>query len=57
MMHSLVHEMDQIELAGPIERLRSNLVSGIKHMPVRFKRMHAHGEEDRRKIAPGRRLN
>jgi cytochrome P450 len=41
MMHSLVHEMDQIELAGPIERLRSNLVSGIKHMPVRFKRVHA----------------
>ncbi len=41
MMHSLVHEMDQIELAGPIERLRSNLVSGIKHMPVRFKRVPA----------------
>ena len=41
MMHSLVHEMDQIELAGPIERLRSNLVSGIKHMPVRFKCVHA----------------
>jgi len=41
MMHSLVHEMDQIELAGPIERLRSNQVSGIKHMPIRFKRVHA----------------
>jgi hypothetical protein len=23
-------------LAGPIERLRSNFVAGIKHMPVRF---------------------
>jgi cholest-4-en-3-one 26-monooxygenase len=38
MMHSLVHEVEQIELAGPVERLSSNLVSGIKHMPVRFKR-------------------
>jgi hypothetical protein len=28
-------------LAGPVERLSSNLVSGIKHMPVRFKRTHA----------------
>ena len=25
-----------IELAGPMERLRSNFVAGIKHMPVRF---------------------
>jgi hypothetical protein len=41
MMHSLVHELEQIELAGPVERLSSNLVSGIKHMPIRFKRTHA----------------
>jgi cytochrome P450 len=38
MMEALVHEMEQIELAGPVERLRSNLAAGIKHMPVRFKR-------------------
>jgi cholest-4-en-3-one 26-monooxygenase len=41
MMHSLVHEAKQIELTGPVERLRSNVVAGIKHMPVRFKRVHA----------------
>jgi cytochrome P450 len=41
MMHALVHEVEQIDLAGPVERLRSNLVAGIKHMPVRFKRTHA----------------
>jgi hypothetical protein len=41
MMHTLVHEVEKIELAGPIERLSSNLVSGINHMPVRFKRTHA----------------
>lgn len=41
MMHSLVHEVEQIELAGPVARLQSNLVAGIKHMPVRFKRTHA----------------
>ena len=41
MMHALVHEVEQIDLAGPVERLSSNLVAGIKHMPVRFKRTHA----------------
>jgi cytochrome P450 len=41
MMHSLVHEVEQIELAGSVERLRSNLVAGIKHMPVRFERADA----------------
>ncbi|MGO9451460.1 MAG: cytochrome P450 [Candidatus Binataceae bacterium] len=32
-----------IELAGPIERLRSNFVAGIKHMPVRFSPKRASG--------------
>jgi cytochrome P450 len=41
MMHSIVHEVEQIELAGPVERLSSNLVAGVKHMPVGFKRIHA----------------
>jgi hypothetical protein len=31
MMHSLVHELEQIELAGPVERLSSNLVSHQAH--------------------------
>ena len=25
-----------LELAGPVARLRSNFINGIKHMPVRF---------------------
>jgi len=32
----LARRMPDIELAGSIERLRMNLVDGIKHMPVRF---------------------
>jgi cytochrome P450 len=28
--------MDGLELAGPVERLRSNLINGIRSMPVRF---------------------
>ncbi len=28
----------QIEVIGKIERLRSNFLAGIKHMPVRFKK-------------------
>jgi hypothetical protein len=41
MMQALLPEVEGIELAGPVERLRSNLLAGIKHMPVRFKRTHA----------------
>jgi hypothetical protein len=25
-----------MELAGPVDRLRSNFINGIKHMPVTF---------------------
>ena len=28
--------MPDIELAGPVRRLRSNFINGIKEMPVRF---------------------
>jgi cholest-4-en-3-one 26-monooxygenase len=28
--------MPDIEPAGPIQRLRSNFINGIKHIPVRF---------------------
>lgn len=41
MLLALLPRLDQIELSGPVERLRSNLVAGIKHMPVRFKRTRA----------------
>jgi cytochrome P450 len=36
MMQELNRRIPDIELAGPIQRLRSNLVAGIKHMPVKF---------------------
>ncbi|MEZ4331363.1 MAG: cytochrome P450 [Myxococcota bacterium] len=32
----LLPRIDEIELTGPVERLRSNLVGGIKHLPVRY---------------------
>jgi cholest-4-en-3-one 26-monooxygenase len=32
----LLGRLPDIELAGPVRRLRSNFVQGIKHMPVRF---------------------
>ena len=28
--------MPDIELAGDVQRLRSNFINGIKHMPVKF---------------------
>ena len=32
----LLPRIDEIELTGPIERLHSNLVGGIKHLPVKY---------------------
>jgi cytochrome P450 len=35
-IQALIPRIKQIELTGPVERLRSNFLAGIKHMPVRF---------------------
>lgn len=36
MFEELLRRLTDIELAEPVQRLRSNFVNGIKHMPVRF---------------------
>jgi cholest-4-en-3-one 26-monooxygenase len=36
MFEELLARVPDMELAGPVERLRSNFINGIKHMPVRF---------------------
>jgi CoA-transferase family III len=36
MLKELLPLIEQIELAGKVERLKSNIIAGIKHMPVRF---------------------
>ncbi len=33
----LIRRLPDIEPAGPVERLRSNFVAGIKRMPVRWR--------------------
>lgn len=40
-LQALLPHMKRIELAGKIERLRSNFLAGIKHLPVRFTDAHA----------------
>ncbi len=35
-LEALLPRIKQVELAGKVERLRSNSLAGIKHMPVRF---------------------
>jgi cytochrome P450 len=35
MFEEMVPRLKSLEIAGPIERLRSNFINGIKHMPVR----------------------
>jgi cholest-4-en-3-one 26-monooxygenase len=37
MFRQLAERLESVELAGPIQRMRSNFVGGIKHMPVRLK--------------------
>jgi cholest-4-en-3-one 26-monooxygenase len=36
MFEELLRRLPDIELDGPVQRLRSNFINGIKHMPVRF---------------------
>ncbi len=36
MFDELLDRLPDIELGGPVERLRSNFINGIKHMPVEF---------------------
>jgi cytochrome P450 len=43
MIEEVLDAMRGLELAGPVERLRSSLVGGIKHMPIRFKRRRPRG--------------
>ncbi len=33
----LLPRIEEIELAGPVERLRSTLVGGVKRLPIRYK--------------------
>jgi len=37
MFHQLAKRIETVELAGPIQRMRSNFVGGIKHMPIRYR--------------------
>jgi cytochrome P450 len=37
MVEEVTRRMSHLQLAGPVQRLRSNFVAGIKHMPVRFR--------------------
>jgi cholest-4-en-3-one 26-monooxygenase len=36
MFEELLRRLPDIELAAPVQRLRSNFINGIKHMPVRY---------------------
>ncbi len=36
-MRELVDRIDDVELAGPARRLRSDFINGIKEMPIRFR--------------------
>ena len=33
----LASRLEHVELAGPVERLRSSFLGGVKHMPIRYR--------------------
>jgi cholest-4-en-3-one 26-monooxygenase len=37
MFRQLAERLHSVELAGPIQRMRSSFVGGIKHMPIRYR--------------------
>jgi cytochrome P450 len=37
MFRQLAERLQFAELTGPIQRMRSSLVGGIKHMPIRYR--------------------
>jgi hypothetical protein len=37
LFEELLPRLSAIEVTGPISRLRSNFINGIKHMPVRVR--------------------
>ena len=36
MFEAILERMHDIELAGPVSYLRSNLIDGVKHIPMKF---------------------
>ncbi|MBM3671904.1 MAG: cytochrome P450 [Actinobacteria bacterium] len=45
MFEELLTRIPEMELAGPVERLRSNFINGIKHMPVTFTKTRPIGKD------------
>ena len=37
MFRQLAARIDEVELLGPVERLRSSFLGGVKHMPIRYR--------------------
>jgi cholest-4-en-3-one 26-monooxygenase len=37
MFRQLAQRLEQVELTGPVARMRSSFVGGIKHMPIRYR--------------------
>jgi len=37
MFRQLAQRLERVELAGPVERLRSSFLGGVKHMPIRYR--------------------
>jgi hypothetical protein len=37
MFRALAERLEEVELAGPCERMRSSFLGGVKRMPIRYR--------------------
>jgi hypothetical protein len=37
LVRQLAERLESVELAGPVERVRSSFLGGIKRMPIRYR--------------------
>jgi cytochrome P450 len=37
MFDEILNRLHDIELVGPVSRLRSNFINGLKHVPLKFR--------------------
>jgi cholest-4-en-3-one 26-monooxygenase len=40
MFDEILDRLDDLEITGPVSRLRSNFINGLKHIPLKFKVKH-----------------
>ncbi len=49
---ALAERLEEVELAGPYERMRSSFLGGVKRMPIRYRPPLLSGRDSRPGLSP-----